>query len=311
MTLSSASDSDREAAPLAAVPARPSLLHSLAVLFKVRIVLLLLFAAVGGLFLGAQGWPGIGALLLIIATGGLAAAGSAAWNHYLEKDTDVRMERTRTRPLVTGDIGRPGWVPVAATLMILAPVLAVLPFNRPLSLFLLLGAVIYVGIYTLWLKPRTLLNIVVGGAAGSAAVLSGSAAAGAWNDPGALVLALLVFLWTPTHFWSLAIVYRDDYARGGVPMLPVYVSDRQSALWMMLHTLGAVTAALMLVVRPAMSLLYLAPVATFSLILIVQNVRLILTPNRDHARRYFRFSNYYLAVVLLMLIADMLVGAAA
>ena len=161
------------------------------------------------------------------------------------------------------------------------------------------------------MKPRTLLNIVVGGAAGSAAVLSGSAAAGAWNDPGALVLALLVFLWTPTHFWSLAIVYRDDYARGGVPMLPVYVSDRQSALWMMLHTLGAVTAALMLVVRPAMSLLYLAPVATFSLILIVQNVRLILTPNRDHARRYFRFSNYYLAVVLLMLIADMLVGAAA
>ena len=141
--------------------------------------------------------------------GGLAAAGSSALNQYLERDSDRTMKRTRKRPLVTGAIARPGWIPYLATLMILLPSLAVLPFNPALTFFLLLGAVIYVGLYTLWLKPRTLLNIVLGGAAGSAAVLSGSAAAGAWNDPGAVTLALLVFLWTPCHFWSLAIVYQE------------------------------------------------------------------------------------------------------
>lgn len=115
------------------------------------------------------------------------------------------MKRTRKRPLVTGAIARPGWIPYLATLMILFPSLAILLFNPALTFFLLLGAVIYVGLYTLWLKPRTLLNIVLGGAAGSAAVLSGSAAA--------VTLALLVFLWTPCHFWSLAIVYQEDYNR--------------------------------------------------------------------------------------------------
>jgi len=167
-----------------------------------RIVTLLLFAAVGGAFLAAGGSPGIGELALLLITGGFAASGASALNQYLEKDSDALMTRTRKRPLVTGSIARPGWVPYAATLMILVPSLVVLPFNPALGFFLLLGAAIYVGIYTIWLKPRTLLNIVIGGAAGSAAVLSGSAAVGAWNDPGAVVLALLVFLWTPSEVES-------------------------------------------------------------------------------------------------------------
>ena len=117
--------------------------------------------------------------------------------------------------------------------LILLPSLVMLPFNPALSFFLILGAIIYVGVYTIWLKPRTLLNIVIGGAAGSAAVLSGSAAVGNWNDPGALVLSLLLFLWTPFHFWSLALLYRDDYARSDVPMLPVHTTPRQAAWWVM------------------------------------------------------------------------------
>ena len=153
-------------------------LKTLTVLFKLRIVVLLLVAAMGGAFLAANGMPGIGALSLLLVTGGFAAAGSSALNQYFERDSDRLMKRTSKRPLVDGTIARPGWVPYVAGAMILVPSLAVLPFNPALTFFLLLGAAIYVFLYTLYLKPRTLLNIVIGGAAGSAAVLSGSAAVG-------------------------------------------------------------------------------------------------------------------------------------
>lgn len=283
-----------------------TLAHTLTVLFKLRIVSLLLLAAIGGAFLGAGGWPGSSALLLVLVTGGLAAAGSSALNQYLERDSDRTMKRTRKRPLVTGAIARPGWIPYLATLMILLPSLAVLPFNPALTFFLLLGAVIYIGLYTLWLKPRTLLNIVLGGAAGSAAVLSGSAAAGAWNDPGAVTLALLVFLWTPCHFWSLAIVYQEDYIRGGVPMLPTRTSPRQAGGWILLHTVATATAALLLAGHPALSWLYLFPVMAATVDLIIRNVRLLLRPGAKQALSLFKATNLYLALILLMVCVDTL-----
>ncbi|MCA9977594.1 MAG: UbiA family prenyltransferase, partial [Anaerolineales bacterium] len=175
-------------------------IQNLIVLFKLRVVFLLLMAATGGAFLAAQGWPGFGIMLLVWVAGGSAAAGASSLNQYLERHKDGKMGRTHKRPLVTGAIANPAWVPYVGILMVLLPVVALLPFNAPLSFFLFIGAVIYVGIYTLWLKPRTLLNVVIGGAAGSAAVLSGSAAAGNWADPGALLLALVLFLWSPFHF---------------------------------------------------------------------------------------------------------------
>ena len=284
-----------------------SLLKTLAVLFKLRIVTLLLFAATGGAFIAAGGWPGLGTLTLLLVTGGLAASGASALNQYLEMDSDALMTRTSKRPLVTGSIARPGWVPYLASAMILVPSLAVLPFNPALAFFLLLGAAIYVGIYTVWLKPRTLLNIVIGGAAGSAAVLSGSAAVGAWNDPGAVVLALLVFLWTPSHFWSLATVYRNDYARGGVPMLPVQTSPRQAAFWVFVHTGATVLAALMLAAHPTLGWIYFIPVAIASIDLMVRNVRLLAHPDGKQALSLFKASNLYLALILLMICVDALV----
>ena len=283
-----------------------SWLEILVVLFKLRIVVLLLFAAVGGAFLGAGGWPGAGQLILLLVTGGLAAAGSSALNEYLEQETDNLMVRTRRRPLVTGAIAKSGWVPYVATSMILLPSLAVLPFNPALTFFLLLGAVIYVGIYTVWLKPRTLLNIVIGGAAGSAAVLSGSAAVGVWYEPGAVVLALLLFLWTPTHFWSLAIAYRDDYARGHIPMLPTRTSPRIAAFWVLLHTGATALAALMLAVHPALGWLYLIPVGLVTIDLMIRNIRLLSQPNKKQAFTFFKISNLYLALILLMICVDVM-----
>jgi heme o synthase len=273
--------------------------QTVVVLFKLRIVFLLLIAATGGAFLAAEGWPGLGVLLLTWLTGGMAAAGASALNQYWERHTDGAMGRTEKRPLVNGEIQHPGWVPVVALLLIFVPSLAVLPRYPALTFFLLLGAFIYAGVYTMWLKPRTLLNIVIGGAAGSAAVLSGSAAAGFWNHPGALVLSLILFLWTPFRFWSLAIMYREEYMRAEVPMLPARTTPHQAAWWVMSHTLPTGLAGMLLVVLPSLGWLYFLPVGWVTAVLLWRNIQLIQDPNRDNARRLFLTSNVYLLVLLL------------
>lgn len=278
-------------------------LQMIVVLFKLRIVFLLLMAATGGAFLAAAGWPGVGNLLLLWLAGGMAAAGASVLNQYWERESDGDMKRTRKRPLVTGAIAKPAWVPYVGVALILLPSLAVLPFNPALTFFLLLGAFIYVGIYTIWLKPRTLLNIVIGGAAGSAAVLSGSAAAGNWNETGALVLSLLLFLWTPFHFWSLALLYKDDYARSDVPMLPVHTTPRHAAWWVMSHTLPTAIGGLLLVALPTLGWIYLIPVAWVTGDLFWRNVRLIQSPTAPNAKKLFMSSNIYLLVLLLAICA--------
>jgi heme o synthase len=288
-------------------PASSSLLSDLAVLFKVRIVFLLLLSATAGVFLGARGWPGWGPLLLTLVTGALAAMGSSAWNQYLERESDAMMIRTRKRPLVTGAITRPSWVPYVATAMILAPVLAVLPTNPALAFFLTLGALIYVVIYTIWLKPRTPLNIVIGGAAGSAAVFAGGAAANAWSEPSVIALAILLFFWTPIHFWALALVYRDDYARASIPMLPVTSTPRASAAWGLAHGVGAGIAGLGMAFLPHLGPLYAIPVAIMTALLLWQSAALVVEPSKRRAYRVFHTSNFYLFVVLVAAIA----GAAA
>jgi len=274
-------------------------LRALVVLFKLRIVFLLLVAATAGAFLGAGGWPGLGPVLLVLVTGGLAASGASALNEYIERDADRRMLRTRKRPLINGQIPRAGWVPYVATAMVLSPSLAVLPGNPALAFFLTAGAVIYVAVYTLWLKPRTALNIVIGGAAGSCAVLSGGAAAGAWSDPGVLILAVLLFFWTPIHFWALALVYKDDYARAGVPMLPVVTSPRRAAFWGLVHGVVAGGAGLSLAALPSLGWAYLVPVAAVTGVLLVKGVELVREPSVRKAWHLFHTSNLYLAVVLL------------
>lgn len=287
-------------------PASSTLISDLAVLFKLRIVFLLLLAAVGGLFLGARGWPGAGPLALTLVTGALAAMGSSAWNQYLERESDAQMNRTRRRPLVTGAIARPSWVPYVSTAMIAAPVLAVLPFNPALAFFLALGAFIYVVVYTIWLKPRTPLNIVIGGAAGSAAVLAGAAAVNAWTDPGVIALSILLFFWTPIHFWALALVYREDYARANVPMLPVTTTPRTAAFWGFLHGVGAGVAGLAMALLPEFGPVYAVPVAVITAILLWQSAALVADPTKRRAYRVFHTSNFYLLVVLLAVVAGSL-----
>lgn len=278
---------------------KKSIFHTLVVLFKLRIVFLLVVAATGGAFIAAGTWPGWNVLLLIWITGGMAAAGSSALNQYWERRIDASMIRTSRRPLVTGEIVDPRWVPIVGLLLIIIPSLAVLPFNPALTFFLLAGAFIYVVIYTIWLKPRTLLNVVIGGAAGSAAVLSGSAAAGYWNAPGALVLAFILFFWSPFHFWSLALIYRDEYKKAEFPMLPAKTSPRAAAWWIALHAAVTGIAGLALAALPFLGWVYFIPVLLVTGSLFWRTIKLLQDPSARNARGVFLSSNFYLLVLLI------------
>jgi protoheme IX farnesyltransferase len=299
--------SDVASQPLAPQAVR-SRMGDLVALFKLRVVALLLVAAVGGAVLGAGGWPGINTLGLLLVAGGISSAGASALNESLEREIDAQMRRTRQRPLVTGAIAHSGWVRPVAAAMVALPPIAVLPSNPALALFLALGALIYVGVYTLWLKPRTPLNIVIGGSAGSCTVLGGGAAVGAWADPGVLALALLVFLWTPIHFWSLARMYGDDYKQANVPMLPVVTTPRRAAFWALVHGLAAGLTALALSLHPAVGLLYPTVALTATAYFVWQGWRWWARPTERQARRVFHTSNLYLGLILLSLCLDVAWG---
>jgi protoheme IX farnesyltransferase len=277
-------------------------LKTLAGLFKLRIVMLLLISALGGAILGAGGWPGSQALLLLIITGGLSAAGASAINQYLERERDMMMKRTRHRALPSGAIAKPLWVLIVGCGMVVFAIVLSAIYNPILAISNALGAFIYIGIYTIWLKPRTILNIVIGGAAGSMAVISGGAAAHAWNEPGVLALALLVFVWTPTHFWSLAMAYRKDYADAGIPMLPINISMQQASWWVAIHTLATGFIAIILGFHASLGAIYVIPVSLISIQYLFLTLRLIKNPTGKLALSLFKFSNIYLSVVQLIII---------
>jgi len=278
---------------------RPSLLSTIVVLFKLRIVMLLVFASVGGALLASHGRPAWGDLGLLVLTGTMSAAGASALNQYVERHHDRLMKRTARRPLVTGQVSARAALVTASALVIGASAIALLAGNPALAFFLALGAFIYVGIYTIWLKPRSVLNVVIGGGAGSAAVISGGAAVGQWADPGVLVLAALLFTWSPIHFWALALAYRKDYSQAGVPMLPVVASPRRAIFWMLAHAAATGFFGVLLALHGALGLLYLAPVALATLWLLRESAGLLSSYTAPRAMSVFKVSNIYLSVVLL------------
>lgn len=278
------------------------ILRSIVVLFKLRVVILLVLSSLGGALLASGGTISAANLGLLLVTGILSASGASAINQYLERSSDALMRRTLNRPLANGLISKP-WIVlgVAIGFIALSVGLALIAGNPALAFFLALGAAIYVGIYTVWLKPRTILNIVIGGAAGSCAVLSGSAAAGNWSEPGALVLSLLIFIWTPTHFWSLAMAFRDDYSKAGVPMLPTVVSDRATAWWIAIHTVATAAVALILALHPELGLIYFIPILLATIWITWESIQLIAHPEKPQAFKVFKISNLYLGLVLIFI----------
>lgn len=282
-----------------------SLLRTAVVLFKLRIVTLLLLSAFGGAGLGtmitgrATAWSWI----LLAITGTLSAAGASGINQYLERDRDSKMNRTAARPLATGQIKNPHLVLFVGVGMVLGATALAAAFNLALAFWILLGAVIYVGVYTVWLKPRTTLNIVIGGAAGSCAVISGGAAVGAWGALGVWILAALVFVWTPVHFWALALAYRADYIKADYPMLPARVAPSVAARWTAVHTVFTAAAGLALGFWPMIDWFYLVPIGLATAVLIVRTIGLLNAPaEKASAFALFHFSNLYLALVLVVIL---------
>ena len=205
--------------------------------FKLRIGFVIALAALGGVSITpGQSLP-VWKILVLFLTVMMGSAAAGAFNQYCERDIDAKMTRTRNRPFVSGFFQHSRkWLAIIGLMLLVAVTSAALALNAMTALNIFLGAFTYAIVYTVWLKRRTWLNIVFGGLAGSFAVLAGAAAVDPSFGPLPGLLALVLFLWTPPHFWSLAIAYRDQYAAAGLPMLPVVKGDRKAARIILGHT---------------------------------------------------------------------------
>lgn len=274
-------------------------------LTKPKITLLNIATSVTAYLLGGGGPVGLAYLVLV---GYLAVGGASAINHYLDRRIDSLMRRTSSRPLPRGLI-KPAWkVAFFGVALLLTGLVLSLHLLGPLaSFFVALGGFFYLVVYTVWLKRRTPWNIVIGGFAGSCAPLAGWAAATNSVSLLSVLLALLVFLWTPGHFWGLAMRARADYERAGVPMLPVvsgeYKTARAIAASNLLLLPPWLAIALML---PTDSLLaYLAITTPITIALLYYSLKLVINPSKSLAWTVFKISSPWLAVTTLGLLVNL------
>jgi protoheme IX farnesyltransferase len=272
-------------------------------LLKPRIALMIALTAVTG-YVAVAKTVDTSALLLLTLAMVLGSAASAVFNHVWDRDIDRLMRRTSKRPMATG-AGTPAvGFALAAVLMVAGMTVAHTVFNWVVALHLFLGGFVYVAIYTVWLKRRHWTNIIIGGAAGSFAVLAGAAAVNQteWLLP--MVLALVLFLWTPSHFWALAILLKDDYREAGVPMLPVVVGEQRTAYWILANSIALVGSSLLPWSMGLLGPIYTVTAALSGLVLLAFNVKLVHTPTRFWAGWNFAASMPYLLLLFIGVFFD-------
>jgi protoheme IX farnesyltransferase len=273
-------------------------------LVKPRIIYLLLITTAAAMVMAARGIPPLALAFWTLLGGGLAAASAGAFNCIYDVDIDTIMKRTRERPLPAGRMT----IARAATVAIVLGVasFAILYFlANPLAAWLsLAGNVYYVGIYTMWLKRTTPLNIVIGGAAGAIPPLVGWAAITGTIGGPALGLFALIFLWTPPHFWSLALVTEMDYEAAKVPMLPNVSGDRRTKLEIVWYSVILVAASLLLYPLHIMGPFYFAAASVLGGIFLVDAYRTMKDVGEIWARKLFRFSLLYLALMCAIMVID-------
>ncbi len=275
-------------------------------LLKSKVVALLLVVALVTAVVASDGQIEASRLLLLALSGALAASGAAALNHYADRDIDAVMSRTKGRPLPAGAL-RPSTALRLGLALVGLGILLSLPLGLWTTFFLTLGAVIYLPVYTLWLKRRSALNIVIGGGAGSCAALAGWAAAGSGHLLETSLLAGLVFLWTPSHFWSYAVVHREDYRQACLPMLPMKVSPTTATTFIVAHSALVVGLALALAYPlRAFGGLYAVGAAASSVLPVWAGWRLLRHPGRDSAYFNFKASGAYLGLLFLFILVDVL-----
>ncbi len=242
---------------------------------------------------------------LVLAFAVLISAGAAgAFNQYFEVDLDRKVPRTCNRPFVTGYFRKgPMWLGIILLLLVVGVGSAALVLNVPAAIYIFLGAFFYAIVYTVWLKRRSWTNIVIGGASGSFAVLAGAAAVDPQLGPVPIMLALVLFFWTPSHFWSLAIAKNRDYTKTGVPMLPVIIGNRRCAEVVLINTLTLVAISI-LPFFYGMSWIYLVAAAGGGGFFIYHNCLMIRDPSPRVAMKSFFASLAQLVLLLVGAVLD-------
>jgi protoheme IX farnesyltransferase len=273
-------------------------------LTKPRIMVLLLITGAGGMVVGAGGLPSAG--LALAALGGLALAcgGASALNHVLDRDIDTHMKRTARRPVASGRVPPERAVEFGLALSALSYVVLTSFVNVLAALLALAGNLFYVLVYTRWLKRSTPQNIVIGGAAGAVPPLVGWAAATGNLGFTALALFLIVFFWTPPHFWALALLIKRDYAAAGIPMLPVVRGERETARSIVLYSVVLVAITLLPVLGRTLGVLYLLSALALGLLFLALALALQRETTPARARRLFSYSLAYLALLFVAMAVD-------
>ncbi len=277
------------------------------ILSKPVIVLLLLVTTYAGMVVGGKGLPSLPLTAWTLIGGALAAGGSSALNQFIDRDTDKDMQRTARRPLPEGRLKPAEGLAYGLGACLAAFFLLAVTVNLLAAALSFAGMVYYVLIYSIWLKRLTVQNIVIGGGAGAIPPLVGWAAAtGSLNIPS-LFLFAIIFLWTPSHFWALALVRRKDYARGRVPMLPVIRGEAETRKQIFIYTLELVALTLLMPVFKLTGTVYLISAVALGLWLIHTAWQVYRSEGNKVAWKMYRYSSMYLAFLMLALVIDVLV----
>ena len=273
---------------------------------KPRIVILLVITAVTSMYAASKligpeldTWG----LIHIIIAGGLASAGSSALNHYYDRDIDPLMERTSTRPIPSGRIKPNSVLIYGLAVSVISVVYGALALNYVSAFFIALGIFFYVIIYTAWLKRLNSSNIVIGGFAGCAASMAGWSAATGSMDILGFLIGFLVFVWTPSHFWCLAMKMKDEYSTAKVPMLPVLIGMEKTSKYILINTIILLPYSLMLYAF-GMGLVYTAIAAASGGLMLVYHYKLTKEPTSDFAWKAYKVTAPYLTIIFLAVALD-------
>jgi protoheme IX farnesyltransferase len=279
-------------------------------LTKPRVISLLLLTTVGAMFIAASGFPNWLALLGILIGGYMSAGAAGAYNMVYDRDIDEHMKRTAQRPTVTAVISSRDALIFAATLTLLSFVIIAASSNLLAALLSWAGIAFYMIVYTMWLKRSTWQNIVIGGAAGAIPPLVGWAAVTGELSLLAWCLFALVFVWTPVHFWALALMIKDDYRAVGIPMAPAVIGERATVIQMVMYAVLTVLLTIIPFALDAFSPMYFVAALLLNLVLALRVLRLFLrvqrgeAVDRGSALPLYKYSMLYLALLFLVMAVD-------
>ncbi len=271
---------------------------------KLRIGFAIMLTGLAGLAITPGATPEIWKVVIFSLAILLSSASAGAFNQFMERDLDAQMKRTRNRPFVTGRFQADKyWLAVIGLMLLIAVLATSLAINTVAALYVFLGAFTYGVVYTVWLKRRTWLNIVIGGLSGSFAVLGGAAVIDPTLSIIPVLFAVVLFLWTPPHFWSLAFVFADDYKQAGVPMLPAVFEKKLAAKIIFAHTFALVVVSILPFIY-GLGWIYLMGALIGGLYFLKTSYDMVRSPSIVTARTNFRASLFQLTLLLIACVLD-------